>query len=340
MFLSRLSGFIIPLLLSTSAFAENIQLNPEHPNQYTVVRGDTLWDISGRFLANPWEWTKLWQNNPQIKNPDLIYPGDTLHFSIVDGQPRITLSRNVKLSPQIREYPIEQAIKLIPTDAISQFLTSPKVVSAGELENSPYVVDFAGEHILAGTGDRIYVRSIKQPQSINFVIYRAGHVYANPLTQEVLGYEAQYIAETTLEKSGDPATLYVHKADQEIRKGDRLMPNTESELALNFFPRPPEMAIEGSIISVLNGVSEIGQHNIVVIDKGQRDGLKIGHTLDIYQRGPVIADTIISDSKEAIKLPDELAGVLMVFRTFDKVSYALVLEATQSIHILDIIRSH
>ncbi len=340
MFLSRLSGFILPLLLSVNALAEDIQLNPQHPDQYTVVKGDTLWDISGRFLANPWQWPQLWQGNPQIKNPDLIYPGDVLHFSVIDGQPRLTLSRNVKLTPQIREYPIEQAIKLIPTDAISQFLTSPKVVSASELENSPYVVGFAGEHILAGTGNRIYVRSIREPKNINFVIYRAGNVYTNPLTEEILGYEAQYIAETTLEKSGDPATLYVHKAEQEIRKGDRLMPNSESELALNFFPRSPEEPIEGTIISVLKGVSEIGQHNIVVIDKGQRDGLEIGHTLDIYQRGAIITDTVLPDSSETIKLPDELAGVLMVFRTFDKVSYALVLEATQSIHLLDIVRSH
>ena len=336
-------GLLIPLLFSINIWADTLKINPDHPKKYTVVEGDTLWDISGQFLEQPWQWPQLWNNNPQIKNPDLIYPGDTLHFSVVDGKPRLSFSDTVILKPRIRTSPIAQAIKLIPTDAIAQFLTSPKVVDDKILENSPYVIDFVGEHMLAGAGDRVYVRSIFNPKSLGYTIYRAGEAYVSPDNpDEVLGYEAEYIADATIERSGDPATLIVTKSDIEIRKGDRLMISAKNSLALNYFPRPPEEPISGSIISVLNGVSQIGQHNIVVIDRGTADGLKPGHTLDIYNLGTTVDDpfNLDKDKQSSVKLPDEIAGELMVFRSFERVSYALVLVATRAIHVFDRINSH
>ncbi|MFW5444068.1 MAG: LysM peptidoglycan-binding domain-containing protein [Methylococcaceae bacterium] len=328
-------GLLIALLFNANIWADTLKINPDHPNQYTVVKDDTLWDISGKFLQHPWQWPQLWGNNPQIKNPHLIYPGNTLYFSIVDGKPRLSLSDHSSLKPRIRESSLEQAIKLIPTDAIAQFLTSPKVVDEKELAQSPYVIDFAGEHLIAGAGDKIYVRSIPTPESLSYTIYREGETYINPKTGEILGYEAKYIADTTIEKSGDPATLTIIKSDSEIRRGDRLMASTENKLALTYFPHPPNQIISGNIISVLDGVSQIGQHNIVVIDKGTVDGLTSGHTLDIYQRGKVVADPFSELKDAAVKLPDEIAGVLMVFRSFKRVSYALVITASKSIHILD-----
>lgn len=333
-------GAIIALLFSASISADTLKINPSHPDRYIVVKGDTLWDISGRFLQKPWKWPQLWENNPQIKNPHLIYPGDILTFSYVDGKPRLSLSRNVKLSPSIRETSLEEAIKLIPADAITQFLTSPKVVNENDLANSPYVIDFAGEHLIAGAGDRIYVRSITDPQSLSYTVYRQGKPYIRPLTGEVLGYEAIYIADTTLQTAGDPATLSVNKSTSEIRTGDRLMVSDAGELALNYFPHPPAEEISGSIISVLNGVSQIGQHNIVVIDRGTEDGIETGHIFEIYQRGRIVADRYHDiDEATAVKLPDEIAGVLMVFRPFEKVSYALVMEATAAIHVLDKVKT-
>ncbi len=332
-------GLLFSLLLSTHIWADNIKINPNHPDQYTVVKGDTLWDISGQFLKNPWQWPQLWGNNPQIENPHLIYPGDTVYFSMVNGKPRLSLSKNSHLQPRIRESSIDQAIKLIPTDAIAQFLTSPKVVDYGELAESPYVIDFAGEHLIAGAGDRVYVRAILTPESLSYTIYRAGKIYKNPETQEILGYEAKYIADTAIERAGDPATLTIIKSDSEIRRGDRLMVSTEGELALNFFPRPPEQPVRGRIISVLDGLSQIGQYNIVVLDKGLVDGLKSGHILDIYQHGRIVSDPFSKQKNAAIKLPDEIAGILMVFRTFERVSYALVIEASQSIHLLDSVQT-
>ncbi len=335
MTLQKTLGLLIPLLFSVNTWADTLKINPNHPNEYVVVKGDTLWDISGQFLENPWQWPSLWNNNPQIKNPHLIYPGDTLYFSIVDGKPRLSFSRNNKISPKIRESSIEQAIKLIPTDAISQFLTSPRIVSETELELSPYVIEIAGEHLIAGNGDRVYVRSIENPKSLSYTIYRKGETYINPETQEILGYEAKYIADTTIQRSGDPATLLITQASHEVRKGDRLMGSNKNELALNFFPYPPKETISTHIISVLDGVSQIGQHNIVVLDKGIVDNLKVGHILDIYHKGRTIIDPYSGNTNENVKLPDEIAGLLMIFRTFDRVSYALVLEANQAIHILD-----
>ncbi len=335
-----LFGAIIPLFFSSLIFADTLKINPSHPDQYTVVKGDTLWDISGKFLENPWQWPKLWSYNKQIKNPHLIYPGDTVYFSYVDGKPRLSLSRNVKLSPDIRESPIKEAIKIIPSDAISQFLTSPKIVNDKDLENAPYVIDFAGEHLIAGAGDRIYVRSILEPQSLSYTIYRKGQPYISPETNEILGYEAIFIADTTLQTAGDPATLLINKSDSEIRIGDRLMESSTGELALNFMPRPPETEITGSIISVVNGVTQIGQHNIVVIDKGSADGIESGHILDIYRRGRIVADKFYNDAQSTtVKLPDETAGLLMVFRPFERLSYALVMEANSAIHVLDKIKT-
>lgn len=331
----KIVGLLIPLLFSASTWADTLKINPNHPDQYVVVKGDTLWDISGKFLENPWQWPRLWDNNPQIKNPHLIYPGNTLYFSMVDGKPRLSFSKHNDLRPRIRESSVEQAIKVIPTDAISQFLSSPRVVNETELDNSPYVIEIAGEHLIAGSGDRVYVRSIENPKSLGYTIYRKGETYINPETREILGYEAKYIADSTIERSGDPATLAITKSDHEIRRGDRLMGSNENELALNFFPYPPETDIDANIISVLDGVSQIGQHNIVVLDKGLVDGLKVGHVLDIYHKGKLILDPYSGKRNDNVKLPDEIAGLLMVFRSFDRVSYGLVLEANQAIHLLD-----
>lgn len=361
-----LFGFMIPFFISINTWAEEIQLNPAHPDQYTVVKGDTLWDISGKFLNHPWQWPELWNNNSQINNPHLIYPGDTINFAIVNGRPQLSLSRNElqahspadstcvlseedvkngrtsfavseegKLLPCIRETIIKQAIELIPAESIAQFLTSPKVVAENELNNAPYVVDFAGEHLIAGAGDRLYVRSVTQPGSLLYTLYRSGDTYVSPETGEILGYEAEYIADTTLQQTGDPATFLITKSNSEIRKGDRIMPKTEEEVALNYFPRPPEKSIKGSIISVLGGVSQIGLYNVVVIDKGAKDGLLAGHELAIYQRGNSINDPYSQVKNDIVKLPDDIAGTLMVFRPFERVSYALVMKATQAIHILD-----
>ncbi len=340
MAIRALTGILAAFLINAVAIADTLKINPSHPQHYTVVEGDTLWDISGKFLENPWQWPQLWNKNQHIKNPHLIYPGNTLYFSIVDGKPQLSLTRpgHVKLSPNIRETPVEEAISIIPADAIAQFLTSPKVVSEHDLENSPYVIDFVGEHLIAGAGDRVYVRAINNPRGLAYTVYRKGQPYVRPGSNEPLGYEAMFVADTTLQNAGDPATLLINKSNREVRIGDRLMISSAGELALNYFPRPPKHAVYGNIISVLDGVSQIGLYNIVVIDRGETDGIETGHVFDIYRRGRLVKDPFLEKNKQHIvKLPDEIAGSLMVFRTFHKVSYAIVMQANAAIHINDII---
>jgi LysM domain len=372
-----LSGLFVSFFFAASLWAsqaDELSINPSHPDQYTVVEGDTLWDISGKFLNHPTQWPELWSYNSQIKNPHLIYPGDTVYFSVVGGKPRLSFSsgnesyqqsyqdtgslpsrdvcvvteedihngrtsfamaQNGKLSPCIRETSMKEAIRLIPTENIAKFLNSPEVVNANKLNAAPYVVDFAGEHLAAAAGDKLYVRSIIQPQSASYTLYRPGVTFSNPETGEFLGYEARYIADTTLAQAGDPATVVIDKSISEVLIGDRLMPKPEQQFTLNYFPRPPEHSVIGSIIYVLDGVSQIGKFNVVVIDKGARDGLLPGHELDIYKRGRITRDIYSAVKNDEVKLPDEIAGTLMVFRPFERVSYALVMKSMQAINVLD-----
>ena len=362
-----LCGLIIALIISINAWADEIQINPAHPDQYTVIKGDTLWDIAGKFLAHPWLWPELWRDNAQIKNPNLIYPGDTLYFSIVNGKPQLSLSQQLqlpsdaacvlneddikkgrsqfavskdgKLLPCIRETVIKQAIEIIPRASIAQFLNSPNVMATNDLNNAPYIVDIAGEHLIAGMGDKLYVHAISQSESLNYIVYRMGDTYVSPETGEILGYEVKYVADATLQQPGDPATLAVTQSNSEIRQGDRLMPKPEEEPTVNYFPRPPKTNISGRIISVLGGVTQIGLYNVVVIDKGAKDGIQTGHVLTIYQNDVSIKDPYTAANNIAVKLPDKYIGTLMVFRPFERVSYALVMKATQAMHILDKVKT-
>ena len=326
------------IIFSNMLWAEEIKLKPSYPSEYTVKQNDTLWDLSEKFLQNPWQWSEVWKKNSQLENPNLIFPGDVIALTFVNGKPQIGFAkhRNGKLlAPRMREIDIQDAVKIIPIEAIAPFLSSPEIVAKQEIESAPYVVDFAKEHLLGGTGDRIYVRSIHNPESIDYTVYREGKEFLHPETKDPLGYEAIYIADAELQNAGDPATLEIIKSRGVIRKGDKLMPDKEGQVALNFFPRSPEAQIKGSIISVLEGVSQIGQHHIVVINKGSKDGLKSGHVLKIFQRGRTIRDFYGKLKNDKVTLPNEEAGTLMTFRVFENISYALVMTVKDAIHVSD-----
>ena len=335
---NKLIGFILGVLLSFSALAaEPVALNPAHPERYTVVKGDTLWDISALFLRDPWLWPEVWYVNPQVENPHLIYPGDELVLTYRDGRPLITLNRRNKLSPQVRATPIDAAIPTIPIDAIAQFLTRPYVMDEHELDEAPYVVHFLDDHIVGGAGISFYARSIMEDDPARYTIVRPGKAYEDPVTEEILGYEATFIGDADLKRTGDPAKLFIASSELEVILGDRLIKAEEDEPLANFQPRAPEGDIEGRIISVLNGVSQIGQYNVVVLNKGARDGLEPGHVMTILQGGNEVRD-VVQGRGETVTLPLEEAGVLMVFRTFEKVSFALVMRATKPLHVLDWVR--
>lgn len=261
------------------------------------------------------------------------------------GSKKVSTAKNVykrelKLYPRNRIEEMKVALKKIPADAIAQFLTSPRVVEEEEIDGSPYVLEIAGEHVIGGAGERIYVRSILKPTTLDYSIYRKGNPYYSPSSKELLGYAALYLGDAKLQREGDPATLMITKSNQEIRRGDRLMEVPEEETTVNFFPELPKANVVGNIISTLNGVSQIGKYSLVVIDKGTVDDMKVGHIFDIYQRGRMVADRIDNaKGNSMVQLPDEIAGTLMIFRPFKRVSYALVIKATDAIHILDKVRT-
>ncbi|MDJ0805718.1 MAG: LysM peptidoglycan-binding domain-containing protein [Gammaproteobacteria bacterium] len=337
----KIIGFIVGLLLSFSSLAAGpVNLNPAHPDRYVVVKGDTLWDISAMFLRDPWLWPEVWFVNPQIENPHLIYPGDEIILSFKDGRPLLTLQRGSgvqKLSPSIHARSMDQAIPTIPVDAIAQFLTRPYVMEEGELELAPYIVHFLDDHIVGGAGISFYARSIEQDHPTRYAIIRPGKAYKDPDTEEILGYEATFIGDSDLQRTGDPAKLLIESSEREAVIGDRLIEAADDQPMVNFQPRIPDVDIEGRIISVLNGVSQIGQYNVVVLNKGTRDGLEPGHVLEILQGGHEIRD-IVAGRGATVTLPLEEAGHLMIFRTFQKVSFALIMHATKPLHVLDWVR--
>ena len=336
---NKLLGLILAALLAAPAVADEVALNPSHPDRYIVVKGDTLWDISERFLRDPWLWPEVWEINPQIQNPHLIYPGDAISLIYVDGKPQLRLERGgrptVKLSPTAREQRIDRAIPTIPIDAIKQFLSQPLVVEEHELDSAPYVVESADEHLVVGAGGRIYVRGITDTSQGRYGVYHEGDKLIDPDSEELLGLHAIYLGDATVQRFGDPATLSVDRSTREIGVGDRLKAVSADEIHASFLPHAPTTDTKGRIIAVHDGVSQIGRLQIVIVNRGKREGMEVGHVLRIQQAGQEIKDKVTAAPNDKITLPDEDAGLLMLFRIFDKVSYGLVMESTRPIHVLD-----
>jgi hypothetical protein len=321
-------------------------MKPDYPERYVVKKGDTLWDIAKRFLKDPWLWPQVWQINPGIRNPHLIYPGDVIVLHFEKGKPYLTLEgvggirppkqiKTVKLKPQIRYQTLDKAIETIPRSAIGPFLFRPRVVTEEEIKSAPYIVSSYEEHLISGTGNRLYAKNVTNEQIATYDVIRPGEVYRDPETDEILGYEVIRLGTARVVRLGQPTTLVVSDAKLEILNGDLLIPSEESELDFNFFPSAPREPVSGQIISVFNGVSQIGQFNVVALNRGQRDGLKPGHVLAVFQSGKKVRDPRAFFSWTKVQLPDERAGLLMVFRTYDKVSYGLIMEATRAIHLYD-----
>ena len=338
--IKKLFAMVFVLLLAGQIFATDVVLNPEHPDQYVVVKGDTLWDISAMFLRDPWLWPEVWYVNPQIENPHLIYPGDLLTLVYINGRPQLRMSRgDQRLSPRVRVESLDHAIPTIPLDAIKQFLSKTIVVDTHELDTAPYVLQSADEHVVSGAGDRIYVRGIEGRDVALFDIFEPGDTYIDPDTDEILGYAALYIGTGPVQQFGDPATLLLTETTREVRAGYRLRPSDNPDPVLHFQPHPAPPDTEGHIISVIDGVTQIGQFNVVAIDLGSREGLEVGHVMRVFQQGEVIRDRFSDKRADKVKLPDEDAGLVMIFRTYEKVSFGLVMTATRAMHINDYVRT-
>ena len=339
--------------LTPSQPRETIVYEPEHPETYIVRKGDTLWDISNTFLRDPWFWPEIWYKNPQVNNPHLIYPGDELAIIYVGGQKRIQLTRRgetgsalansgltiVKLSPRIRAQSIDASIPSIPIESIRQLLQKPLAIEEEELANAAYILDSRDNHLANSLDDTLYVRNLDTTGNGRYQIFRPNKPLIDSDTGEVLGYEALYIGEAKLEKAGDPASVRVTSQAREILRDDRLLPIDNSNLERDFFPRPPKEYITGNIISLLDGISQLGQYQTVAINLGLRDGITTGNVLAVKREGKVVIDRYEEEKNFMVKLPDERSGLIMVIRAYDKMSYALIMDVNTPIRLNEVVHT-
>lgn len=315
-----------------------VPLAEGHPNEYVVQVGDTLWDIAATFLKDPWFWPEIWYINPDIENPHLIYPGDVLGLVYINGQARITNVRasTYRMSPQARITPLSEAVSSIPFESVAAFLSSGVVLEKSQADALPYLLETRGDHMIASAGNEVYVRGItNDAPSTRYNVIHVGEPLIDPDDNRMIGYHGEMIGEGSLRRTGDPSTVALTSTSKEARTGDRFLP-ASVDVPLNFFPRSPSSNIDGRIISVAGGVTQIGQFQVVVMNRGSNNGLAVGDVLTVFQAGAVVKDRVKGGK---IRLPDEEAGTVMVFKTYDRISYGLVMEATDAIHILDAVRN-
>ncbi len=386
------------LMLASSAWADTLEIQENAPDKYVVIKGDTLWDISGKFLKKPWRWPEIWGlNKATIKDPHWIYPGDVVVLDRSGAEPKLTLVpgnehglTTVKLSPYVREEKIESgAIPTIPISAIHAFLAQPRVVSKGALDNAPFILGSNEERVVYGKGDNVFATG--GPADVKrWNILRPGKALKDPETGELLGYEVEYLGDARTLSAGAPQKIHITRSAQEILTKDKLVAAADTS-TFEYMPRAPEKEVAGRIISAYGGVSDTGRYQTVVLNRGTNHGLEPGHVLAIYHTGntvklsrdeqdkttwlntrssavpdggawlytdlrclkdngkvtydqsadlKAITRTGCSGQDESkIKLPDARSGLLMVYRVFDKVSYALVMQSDGPVYLLDTVKN-
>ena len=380
----RIITLLVLSCLSLSSFADEIALQKNYPERYVVVKGDTLWGISAKFLKDPWQWPKVWKmNRAEIKNPHLIYPGDVVALDYSSGAPQLRLMHEtVTLRPGVIEEPLaKEAIHTIAPSVIGPFLSQPLLIENGQLDSAPRIVSAQENRLVLSPGTRVYVNNIKDGSSTHWNVYRPGEQLTDPDTKEVLGTEAIYLGDVNIARFGAPATADIVRAKEEIFTKDRLVVSAD-EFKSSFVPHAPEALINGRIMRIYGGVAEAGPNTVVSINRGKRDGLEEGHVLAINRYGRIIKDPeykptdsnkvvpeqknlkelnldvytgpdgkkVVNLAKDPVKakpalapnelkLPDERVGLLMIFRTFDRISYGLIMSSSDAISALDSVQT-
>jgi LysM domain-containing protein len=372
-------------------------LQADAPDQYTVVKGDTLWGLAGRFLKDPWKWPQIWNmNREQIRDPHWIYPGDVIRLDRTGAYPSLSLggpggtaqagiggadvaaSNVVKYDPRVRVEPLQTSIPTIPGSVIGPFLTQPLVIESNALDNAPTILALEERRVIVSEGNSLYADRIGANDGVNWQVFRPGSTYRDPETGEILGFEARYLGDARVRRYGDPSTataLDITKSREEINRGDRLAPARETSF-ISYMPRSPSKQLKGIIMSVDGGVSEVGQYQVITINRGSRDGIESGHVLATYRRGGIIGgneatssllDTVMlrgwdsrpvpvvpdppyaaqsTDTKAApdsragpLNIPDERNGLVIVFRVFEKMSYAMIMRSSKPIYVGDVVQT-
>ena len=328
-------------LFTASVLADELQIKEDAPERYVVVKGDTLWAISGRFLKSPWRWPEIWQlNKEEIKNPHWIYPGDVVILDRANGTLRLGRTEKYqgrgyeKRSPETRVEPSGNlAIPAISPADIGPFLSQPLVIEKDGLAKAPRIVANEENRVVIGAGNRAYVEGLTAGGSKQWHVFRPGKPLVDPDTKQTLGHEAIYLGDARVLKTGDPSTIEIIRTAQEILRDDRLVAATSVDLA-NFVPHAPAAGVHGRVISAYGGVAEVGRGYIVALNLGSKQGMELGHVLAINRAGKVAAYRS-GDQKKDVNLPEERIGLALVFRIFDNVSYALVMKSDLSIQIGD-----
>jgi len=361
---------LICFLLPTLAFSAQsgevadmlLDIRSDAPDRHVVVKGDTLWDISGMFFKDPWKWPHIWGLNKEtIKNPHWIYPGDIIFLDRTSGTLRIGEEGNseekipadtvtvvdagqpdtvntetkfvddtVRLSPRVRVSPsLHDIIPSIPAKAIAPFLSRPLVIELDALEDAPTLIGAREGRVLLSSGDTGFVKDMPSSKGDKWYVYRPGKTFIDPETDEELGIEAVYLGNAEVSKHAEVSSIAITYSEEEIRAGDRLVVPSAEEIG-TYLPRSPEGKISAQVISVYGGVAQGGQNSVLTLSKGAREGLEVGHVLALYRKGE-----IVKFEGDKYRLPDERYGLVFVFRVFDKVSYALVMQTKLPVQLLD-----
>ena len=372
-------AFLIPGTLLGQAPSAPLTIKPDAPDRYVIVPGDTLWGISERYTDSPWRWPELWNmNKEQIRNPHLIYPGYVILLDRERG--RLTIAQpgtepspagtpqdtpqdtpqgtakpgttprgappsgSTRIGPRVRaESLAKQEIPSIPPAAIEPFLTRPLVIEPDGLDKAPTIIATQSDRVLLAVGNSAYVRGIGPSKDETWYVYRKGSALVDPDTNKTLGYEAIYLGTAQLTRPGEPATVVLTSAVQEVGAGDKLVAAARPQ-PVNYAPHAPNAQIRGRVMAIYGGVGKVGEagpQQVISINRGRADGIESGHVLALYTLGGTVRDTTKArGAKEAeLRLPDERAGLAFVFRVFDRVSYALIMHVTKPISPLDVVQT-
>ena len=356
------AGTTVPEVALAQATADrsmSVPISPNAPERYVVQKGDTLWDISGMYLKDPWFWPEIWHVNPSIQNPHLIYPGDVLYFSYVDGKPRVSLeaSSAMRLSPEVRTSPLTGAIRAIPYDLLMDFVGRPSLLTKEDIRNQPYVIGMRDRHIVGSTANEVYARGLNQPaEGTRYNIVGVGEKLHDPDNGDLLGYIGHYAGTAAVIQSTgavapgtdsilnmkreEPIThMRVVEVGREILQGDKVFP-VQADVGADFVPSPPaNEAILGQIIAVVDGVQVAGKYQVVAINRGKKHGLAPGNALGVFYRGELVRDRFDRESWSAftanydkVRLPDERSATILLFTVKDRMSYGLVMQSSQVIN--------
>jgi hypothetical protein len=321
-----------------------LALKSDAPDRYTVVSGDTLWSIAQRYTDSPWRWSELWNlNKDQIKNPHRIYPGNVIVLDRARNQLALD-SSTVKLSPRVRaESTAKTAVPSIPPNVIEPFLVRPLVVEPDGLDKAPTIVAAEESRVILESGNRAFVRGIGQSKETVWFVYRRGPALVDPETKTTLGYEAIYLGTARVTRAGEPAVIQLTSVTREVGIGDKLVAAGKPEVP-TYAPRAPGSAIQGRIVSLYGGgtqLGEAGNQTVISINRGKSQGVEVGHVLALYRPGALVAEgpRYGAPTAPTLTLPNERYGLAFVFRVFDRVSYALVMNITKPVNAQDIVQN-